>query len=257
VRPRPILSSPVSPATTWTDSLPNWQNPCTQPGKDACTADAVTATDTAGPRRASGYPDLPRPTAAHPHLAVPGPTASSSRHWRVGRPQYARSGPNGEVWTAPRGGQAWAAGAGQAAMTSASRPDPQADLDLFPSASEDALTEGHITLGQTKKRLRPHRARTGDGIHKLRTDRLFVYDGAGVGWHECGGGSGMAGRAVGVAPQRLHQSPGDGDAGLLLLINGTLVGVGGVFLATASVVVTGIAAAAAVALAMVVTSADR
>jgi hypothetical protein len=66
----------------------------------------------------------------------------------------------------------------------------------------------------------------------------------------------MAGRAARVARQR-HQCTERGDGGTLLLINGTLVGVGGVFLATSSVLVTGIAAAAAVALAAVVIAAGE
>jgi hypothetical protein len=66
----------------------------------------------------------------------------------------------------------------------------------------------------------------------------------------------MADRAVAVARRRLYLDTENGSGGLLLLINGTLAGVGGVFLATASIPVTGIAAAAAVALAVVVTSAD-
>ena len=57
----------------------------------------------------------------------------------------------------------------------------------------------------------------------------------------------MAGRST---DRRL---PRPGEGGLVLVINGTLIGVGGVFLATASVTVTGIAAAAAVAMAAVVT----
>ncbi|MEV6303527.1 hypothetical protein AB0M02_29245 [Actinoplanes sp. NPDC051861] len=59
----------------------------------------------------------------------------------------------------------------------------------------------------------------------------------------------MAGRAG-----RRRELPQEGGGpGLVLVINGTLIGVGGVFLATASVAVTGIAAAAAVAMAAVVT----
>jgi hypothetical protein len=67
----------------------------------------------------------------------------------------------------------------------------------------------------------------------------------------------MAGRALAVAHRQRQQGTEHGDGGLPLLINGTLVGVGGVFLATGSVLVTGIAAAAAVALAVVVTSAEQ
>jgi Helix-turn-helix of DDE superfamily endonuclease len=54
VRPCPILSSPASPATIWTDSLPNWQNRSTTPGKDGCSSGAVTATGTAGPALDTG-----------------------------------------------------------------------------------------------------------------------------------------------------------------------------------------------------------
>jgi hypothetical protein len=56
----------------------------------------------------------------------------------------------------------------------------------------------------------------------------------------------MVRRAVEGRRQRL-----DGR-GLVLLMNGVLAGVGGVFLATASVPVTGIAAATAVVIAVVV-----
>lgn len=45
-----------------------------------------------------------------------------------------------------------------------------------------------------------------------------------------------------------------GDPGVAWLVNGVFVGVGGVFMATASVLVTGIAAAAAVAVAVTVTT---
>jgi hypothetical protein len=55
-------------------------------------------------------------------------------------------------------------------------------------------------------------------------------------------------------PQR---SGGWTDRGLALLVNGMLVGVGGVFVATASVVATAIAAAAALGLAVVIVLATR
>jgi hypothetical protein len=47
------------------------------------------------------------------------------------------------------------------------------------------------------------------------------------------------------------------DRGLVLLVNAMLVGVGGVFVATGSVLVTGIAAAAAAGLAVVIVLAGR